>query len=293
MILNLKPWIEATRPKTLPASIIPVLIGNAAAFAENKFNPIVMLITMFCALMIQIITNYLNEVYDFKKGADTKDRLGPKRQVASGVISAKMMSIVSIILILITFFTGLYLVDYAGIEILFVGILSLFFAFAYTGGPYPLAYNGLGEIFVFVFFGLVAVCGSYYVQTQNLNLFIILAAIPAGMLSSNILGVNNIRDIETDKLANKKTLAVKIGKSNAIRLFEFEIASAYAAIVILSILYNNYILLLPLLTIVLSIRLIKNVKTLVGLELNKALAATGKLLLIFGILQCISMIIRL
>lgn len=290
--MNLKPWIEATRPKTLPASIIPVLIGNAAAFAENKFNPFVMLITMFCALMIQIITNYLNEVYDFKKGADTKDRLGPKRQVASGVISAKMMSIVSFILILITFLTGLYLVDYAGIEILLVGILSLFFAFAYTGGPYPLAYNGLGEIFVFVFFGLVAVCGSYYVQTQNLNLFIVLAAIPAGMLSSNILGVNNIRDIETDKLANKKTLAVKIGKSNAIKLFEFEIASAYAAIVILSILYNNYILLLPLLTIVLSIRLIKNVKTLVGLELNKALAATGKLLLIFGILQCISMIIR-
>ncbi len=288
----MKPWIEATRPKTLPASIIPVLIGNAAAFAENKFNPFVMLITMFCALMIQIITNYLNEVYDFKKGADTKDRLGPKRQVASGVISVKMMSIVSIILILITFLTGLYLVDYAGIEILLVGILSLFFAFAYTGGPYPLAYNGLGEIFVFVFFGLVAVCGSYYVQTQNLNLFIVLAAIPAGMLSSNILGVNNIRDIETDKLANKKTLAVKIGKSNAIKLFEFEIASAYAAIVILSILYNNYILLLPLLTIVLSIRLIKNVKTLVGLELNKALAATGKLLLIFGILQCISMIIR-
>lgn len=288
----MKPWIEATRPKTLPASIIPVMIGNAAAFAENKFNPIVMLITMFCALMIQIITNYLNEVYDFKKGADTKDRLGPKRQVASGVISAKMMSIVSIILILITFLTGLYLVDYAGIEILIVGILSLFFAFAYTGGPYPLAYNGLGEIFVFVFFGLVAVCGSYYVQTQNLNLFIVLAAIPAGMLSSNILGVNNIRDIETDKLANKKTLAVKIGKSNAIKLFEFEIASAYAAIVILSILYNNYILLLPLLTIFLSIRLIKNVKTLVGLELNKALAATGKLLLIFGLLQCISMIIR-
>lgn len=281
---SIKNWLLATRPKTLPAGSVPVLIGGALAYYDNKMDPFLLLITFICSLLIQVITNYINEIYDFKKGADNKDRLGPKRMVASGEISLKAMTVVSGILILITFLLGLILVFEAGWLILAIGLLSLFFAYAYTGGPYPLAYKGLGDIFVLIFFGIIAVCGTYYIQTKQVNLLVFLTSLGPGFLSMNLLGVNNIRDIETDKKANKMTLAVRLGrkKANAIytilMLFTFLIPFAIGHIT--QSLYN----LLPIASVFLAIPLIKQVYTKQGKELIATLASTGRLLIVYGLL---------
>lgn len=289
--MNIKALLLATRPKTLPASIIPVAIGSSLAYKFSIFNLPIFLLIMLCTLLIQIITNYINEIYDFKKGADTEERLGPKRHVATGDISPKQMKIISSILIILCFSLGLLIVDYSGIEILFVGIISLVFAWGYTGGPYPLAYNGLGELFVLVFFGLVAVSGTYYVYSNELTLFSILAGISPGLLSVNILAVNNLRDINTDPKANKITLAVKVGEMWAKRLYSISNALAYLSVVIIAFLVDSYYILLPLLTIPISIKLVKGVYTQKGKDLNKVLEGTAKLLLLFGLLFIIGIML--
>ena len=289
---NAKHWLLATRPKTLPAGIVPVLLGSSIAYSEGKLNWLVAVLALICSLLIQIITNFINEIYDFKKGADTAERKGPQRMVASGIISPKQMAFASALLGLITFGLGLIIVANSDYYILAVGLISLFFAWLYTGGPYPLAYNGLGDVFVFVFFGLVAVCGSYYAQTLSWNWLTFIAAIAPGLLSMNILGVNNYRDIDTDKVAGKRTLSVKIGKANAILMYQLSLAMAFIVPIAIFAINLNLLSLLPLILIPIGLKLIKSLKTKVGIELNEVLAGSGKLVFLHGILTSIGFLIR-
>ncbi len=212
-------WMLAIRPKTLPAGAVPVVLGSALAAADGQFRLLPALVALICALGIQVATNFINEIYDFRKGADTADRLGPTRTVAAGIISEKTMIKVSALLAGGVFFLGLYLVYTAGWPIFIIGVLSLLFAWAYTGGPYPIAYSGLGDLFVFIFFGLVAVGGTYYVQAHDLDFPVLLAAVAPGSFSVNILLVNNIRDITTDRKVGKMTLPARIGGEWARRLY--------------------------------------------------------------------------
>lgn len=283
-------WLHAARPKTLPASVIPVVLASALAAADGHFLLDRAAVALLCAMLIQIATNFINEVYDFRRGADTAERLGPTRAVASGLIGERAMVIASAAVIVVTFFIGLYLVAATGWEILLVGVLSLFFAWAYTGGPFPLAYRGLGDIFVFLFFGLVAVCGTYYVQTLSVTPQSMLLAIVPGALSANILGVNNIRDINTDVAAGKRTLAVRIGKGAAIALYRVLTAAAYAVPIVFATVYNySPWVLLPVLTLPLAIKLSRNIAVKSGAELNAVLAGTAGLLVVFGVLLSVGL----
>lgn len=292
MSLKIKIWIDALRPKTLAAGAVPVLVGSSLAYSVDKLNILIAMITLLCSVLIQISTNFFNEVYDFKSGADDHDRIGPKRQVASGEISPNVMLSVSYILLVITFGMGLILVDYAGIEILFIGIISLIFSFLYTGGPYPLAYKGLGDIFVFIFFGLIAVNGTYFIQTGELSNLSMMSSIAPGLLSANILNVNNIRDIHTDPKAGKITLSYRLGRINAIRMYWISTAMCYLLQLVLLITENNLLFLLPLLSLPLAIKLCIDIYTKSGAELNKVLALTGLLLLVFGILSSLTFILK-
>ncbi|MGB9696095.1 MAG: 1,4-dihydroxy-2-naphthoate polyprenyltransferase [Ignavibacteria bacterium] len=279
-----KVWIEATRPKTLAASFVPVLIGTVMATYENYFNFTIFLLTSICALLIQIITNFVNEVYDFKKGVDNTNRLGPRRVVASGLIQTDIMIKAIKILFFIALMSGMILVFMGGGIIIFiVGSLSLVFAFFYSGGPYPLAYKGISDIFVLIFFGIVAVTGTYYLQTQKLTLEIFIASLAPGFLSMNILGVNNIRDIETDKNAGKITLAIILGEQASKILYVFLNFLAFLVPIVLFIITKNIYFLSPLLVFPISIVLCVQLFNSSGKNLNKILAQTGGLLFLYGI----------
>jgi len=284
-------WMHAIRPKTLPAGAMPVVLGAALAFADGKFSILPTLIALICALLIQVATNFINEIYDNRKGADTAERLGPTRAVASGMISEQLMIRVSVAILAITFLLGLYLVKVGGWPILLVGLLSLFFAWGYTGGPYPLAYNGLGEVFVFLFFGVIAVVGTYYVQTLNITTAAFIVSFSPGAIASNILGVNNIRDIETDAKVHKRTLAVKLGRKKAQMLYIFFNVLAFVPPVFLFINGYSASVLLPFLSLPMAIRLSEKVYKLTGKPLNEVLAGTGVFLTVQGLLFSIGLIL--
>ena len=274
----------AIRPKTLPAGAMPVVLGSALAAADSQFSLLPALVALICALGIQVATNFINEIYDFRKGADTAERLGPTRTVAAGIISEKKMITVSASLAGAVFLLGLYLVYIAGWPILVIGLLSLLFAWGYTGGPYPIAYSGLGDLFVFVFFGLVAVGGTYYVQAHNLALPVLLAAVVPGAFSVNILLVNNIRDITTDRKVGKMTLPARIGGKWARRLYIALTVLAYLVPALLSLNHYSPFVLLSLLSAPLAFRMIKALYASEGRELNHVLAGTGKLMTLHGLL---------
>lgn len=289
----IKIWVDALRPKTLPASIVPVLIGTAMAYYDGFFNPIILILTLICSLLIQIITNFVNEIYDFKKGADGKDRVGPRRAVSAGLIKPITMKIVSGTLALITFFIGLYLVfTGGGIFILSIGLLSLFFAYAYTGGPYPLAYKGISDVFVLVFFGVIAVTGTYFLQAHKLIPEVIIASLAPGFLSMNILGVNNIRDIDTDKMVGKITLAVRMGEKPAKIMYVIINLLAFIVPVILYFSLENRYFLMPLLVFPISLVICLNLFKSSGPKLNKILAQTGLVLILYGLANALSFIIK-
>jgi 1,4-dihydroxy-2-naphthoate octaprenyltransferase len=204
-------WLLATRPKTLLVGMMPVVLGSALAFAHGVFQLAPALAALVCALLMQIASNLINDLYDFRKGADTAERLGPPRAVASGLLSEKAVARAAWAVVLVAFCLGQYLVWVGGWNIFVVGVVSLVVAWAYTGGPYPLAYLGLGEVCAFVFFGIVPVSGTYYVQAQTLRLDVICFAAVPGMFSAAVLLINNIRDIASDRNAGKNTLAVRLG----------------------------------------------------------------------------------
>src|SRR3990167_4436550 len=207
----MNPWILAARPKTLVAGLIPVFLGSALAYQRGGFQPGVFVCALFGALAIQIGANYVNDAADFERGADTDDRLGPARMAASGLLSPKGLYIGSALAFLCAFLFGTYLFILAGTWILAVGLISILFAVAYTAGPYPLAYFGLGDLFVLIFFGLVAVLGTVFAHLQELTSESWLVAFATGFHGVALIAVNNLRDIPTDIKAGKKTISSRLG----------------------------------------------------------------------------------
>jgi len=214
----MSPWIAAARPKTLVAGLVPVVLGSAFAFNLGTFRIGIFLCALFGALAIQIGTNYVNDASDFEKGADTKDRLGPPRMAASGLLTPKALYLGAGLFFLLSCFFGAYLVREAGAVILGIGLTSIFFAVIYTAGPFPLAYLGLGDIFVLIFFGLVAVLGTIYAHGGTIDNLAVYLSLATGFHGMALIAVNNLRDIPTDTLAGKKTLAVRLG-DNASRVY--------------------------------------------------------------------------
>jgi 1,4-dihydroxy-2-naphthoate octaprenyltransferase len=213
----MSPWILAARPRTLGAAVIPVLAGGALAFAAGNLDPMAMVLIIACAVLIQIATNYFNDAIDHAKGADTAERLGPTRATSSGLLAPRTVMTGGAACLALAVVLSIPLVLHGGWPIVVIGIFSLFFAYAYTGGPFPLAYLGLGEIFVVLFFGIIAVAGTFYLNTLALSSAAVLAGLQIGLHSSVLLAVNNLRDIDSDRAANKRTLAARFGLTFARR----------------------------------------------------------------------------
>jgi len=207
----LRVWLLAIRPATLPAAIAPVLVGLGVGLASNVFRPGPALGCLAVALLLQVAANLANDLADFRSGADAADRVGPVRVAATGLVSPRDLTIATALVLGLAGLVGLYLASVGGIVLLALGALAIVSALAYTGGPWPYGYRGLGEIFVFAFFGLVAVIGTAYLQTGTIDALAFLAALPMGCLAAAILVVNNLRDIDGDRRAGKRTLAVTFG----------------------------------------------------------------------------------
>lgn len=282
---KLDSWIIASRPRTLLAAFVPVMVGSAVAFNEGKLKIILSFSALLCSLLIQVGTNFTNDLYDFLKGADTTKRKGPRRVLASGLISVSEMKTAVVITFLTAFLLGLFLVYHGGTVILVIGVLSIIAGLAYTAGPFPLAYNGLGDIFVFMFFGIIGTVGTYYLHTKELSLISFISSVPVGALVTNILVVNNYRDIEEDKTAGKKTLAVKLGRNFTLYQFTFLIVLSFLVPLLLFAFFNASIwIFLPYLTLPIAYKVISMIYTLDGIQLNQTLELTAKLSAIYGLL---------
>ncbi len=284
-ITKFEAWIMASRPKTLLAAFVPVIVGSAIAVTEGHFRPLAGIIALFCSILIQIGTNFANDLYDHLAGTDTEQRKGPVRAAATGLLNVAEMRSGVILSFLLAFLLGMYLVYLGGTIILIVGIVSIIAGFAYTGGPYPLAYNALGDIFVFLFFGFVGTVFTTYVHTNHISYFAFWASVPVGALITNILVVNNYRDIEEDEQAGKITLAVKFGRRfTRLQYLTFMIVSYIIPVMVYFTYRQSLFVFLPLLSLPLSIKLIKMIYTLKGESLNKTLELTAKLSAIYGLL---------
>lgn len=285
-------WILASRPRTLLAAIVPVVVGTAIAIHNNKFDYVASIFALLCSLLIQIGTNFTNDLFDFLKGTDKKERLGPARAVASGMLSISEMKTGVVFAFGLAFLLGLYLVYSAGWNVLLIGAASILAGIAYTAGPFPLAYNGLGDIFVFLFFGFVGTVGTYYVQAHEVSTLVFWASVPVGALITNVLVINNFRDRDEDKENGKNTLAVILGARFAqIQYLVFLIIS-YAVLFLVYITFKqSFFVFLPLLSLPLSIKLVRMIYTLKGKDLNKTLELTAKLSGIYGLLFAIGILI--
>jgi 1,4-dihydroxy-2-naphthoate octaprenyltransferase len=282
---SLRAWILACRPATLTAAIVPVVVGAAVAHASGGARIGPALAALAGAILIQIATNFANDVFDHEKGADTHERLGPTRATQAGLLTPREVRIGMIASIALTIPIGLYLVSVAGWPILVIGVLSILSGVAYTAGPYPLGYHGLGDLFVFVFFGLVAVTGTALVTLGRVPDLAWYAAIPVGAIATAVLVVNNVRDRLTDVKAGKRTLAVRFGRRAGVVEYVALLAAAYAVPVILVVaLDRSPLVLLPLATLPIAARLARTLAVTEGRPLNACLAGTAKLLLLFGLL---------
>ncbi|MCB9581155.1 MAG: 1,4-dihydroxy-2-naphthoate polyprenyltransferase [Polyangiaceae bacterium] len=277
-------WVLAARPKTLSAAVVPVVVGTAVAHATGGVRVGPALAALLGAVLLQIAANFANDVFDYEKGADTDERLGPTRAVASGLIPPARMRAALGLSLAAAFAIGIYLTAVAGPAIVIIGLLSMASAVAYTGGPYPLGYNGLGDVFVLVFFGFVAVGGTAFVQLGRVPAEALIAALPVGALATAILVVNNIRDVDTDVKAGKRTLAVRFGRGFAVAEYAFLLVVSFTAPVVLLGRGFGALVLLPLATLPLAVFLFDRVRTERGTVLNTRLAMTAALLLGFGVL---------
>lgn len=282
---RLKIWLLAIRPKTLPAAAAPVIVGSAAALVENRFLIVPALAALAGALLLQIGANLANDVFDYHRGADDESRLGPTRVTQAGLLTSAQVLLGMWVVFGLAIIIGIYLFLIAGWPVLLIGIFSILAALAYTGGPFPLGYYGLGDLAVLVFFGPVAVCGTYYVQAGAVNLAAIWASIPMGLLTVAILVVNNLRDIESDRLAGKMTLAVRLGARGARWEYILCLLGAYSIPFLMGLVrISSFWVLISWLSVPLAIRLIRMIIFQEGKALNKALAGTGQLELLYGIL---------
>ena len=227
-------WLSAARPRTLPAAGAPVLVGSALAWRAGNFDARAALICLAFAVLIQIGTNFANDYFDFRQGADTAERIGPRRAVAAGWVTPAAMQRAMWGVFGAAFLVGLALLAWGGWWLLVIGVACIGCGIAYTGGPYPLGYHGLGDVFVFLFFGLVAVGTTFYVQTGTVTADAVIAAVAIGALTTNILVVNNYRDVETDRVAGKRTLVVRFGRQRARTQFALAHAVALTAPIFLA-----------------------------------------------------------
>jgi len=287
-------WLSASRPKTLAAALVPVCTGASIAWMSGLFRTDSTLVALFCAVVIQIGTNFANDYFDFMKGADTDDRLGFERATASGLISPNAMRNGMIAAMLIAFIAGLYLVWIGGWVVLAIGLLSLLFGVLYTGGPYPLGYNGLGDIFVFIFFGMVAVMGTYYVNAQEWSVLSLWAAIPVGALCVNILVVNNLRDVEQDRVANKRTLGVIFGETALKAEYTSMLLLSYGSLIGMHIFTDvSYLIYLPVLSLFSALKLNRMIWTNTNKRLlNDTLGETAGFMMLFGLLLSAAFILE-
>ncbi len=288
-------WLMAARPRTLPAAIAPVFVGTAAAVYAAGHLPRVgaFVAALIGSIFIQIGTNLANDYSDAKRGADTTDRLGPVRVTSAGLVTPRRVLTATWIAFAVAIACGIYLALVAGPAILVIGVFSIAAGVLYTGGPRPYGYAGLGEIFVFLFFGLVAVNGSYYVQLEQLDALPLGLSIAVGFLSTAILVVNNVRDADTDRRAGKMTLAVRMGRQNAIALYRSLVLGAFVVLPIA--LWTGEASALPLIGLLALPLAIGPMRTITnrtdGPSLNGALAATGALLGAYSLLVSAGLLI--
>lgn len=294
-ISNTEAWMLATRPRTLPAAVAPVLVGTAMAIADRQFALLPAAAALMVALLLQIGVNLANDYFDYIKGIDTQDRLGPPRVTQSGLIPAKQVKTGILIVIILSTIPGLYLASVGGWPVILIGLFCFAAALAYSGGPFPLASHGLGDLFVFIFFGLVAVCGTYYVQALQLTSMVWLMGAIQGLLITAILVVNNLRDIQTDRRSGKRTLAVMIGERGSRIEYLLLLAIAYAIPFILWLgSVSSAWVILPLLSLPLAIYLTRLIWTSPGGSvLNEVLASTAKLVLLYSLLLSIGLILSI
>ena len=277
-------WLLASRPPTLTAAVAPVAVGCACAAAVDGFAPGPALAALLGAMLIQIGTNFANDVFDFEKGADSATRVGPVRAVQAGLLSPRAMRAGMALVFALATVAGGYLVWVAGWPVIAIGVASILSGIAYTGGPFPLGYHGLGDLFVMAFFGFVAVCGTAFVQVGAVPAIAWWAAVPVGAIATAILVVNNLRDRATDAVAGKRTLAVRFGRGAAIGEYVGLLAVAYAVPVVLAAKDGRPWLLLPLATAPAAVLLARRVATAeAAAVLNRSLAGTAKLLLAFAV----------
>ena len=273
-------WWLAARPRTLPLAAAPVLVGSAVAYDAGGARPGPALAALAGALSLQVAANFANDVFDAERGADTPDRVGPARAVAQGWLSAAAMRRATAAALAGATAVGLYLVWVGGWPILALGLASTAAALAYTGGPYPLAYHGWGEVAVFLFFGVGAVCGTVWVQAGALPPTALVASLPVGALAAAVLVVNNVRDVDTDRQAGKRTLAVRFGAGAARGLYRALLATAFAAPLAWAFAAQRPALVLPLAAAPLALRLDAALRRERGAALNESLAGTAKLALL-------------
>jgi 1,4-dihydroxy-2-naphthoate polyprenyltransferase len=285
-------WILAIRPRTLPAAVSPVLVGAAAAAADHAFRLFPALAALAGGLLLQIGVNLANDYFDFVRGVDTAERLGPVRVTQSGLIPAGRVLAGMILTFLLAAGTGLCLTLAAGWPVVAVGCASILASVLYSGGPYPLASHGLGDVFAFFFFGPVAVCGTYYVQALGVSALCVSLSISVGLLVAAILVVNNLRDIPTDSRVGKRTLAVILGPGRSRVEFVLLLVFAYG---LLAVLWLAGRLspwgLLPFLTLPMAVSLTRSLWVLSGPALSKALARTAMLTLAFSLLLSAGLVI--
>lgn len=285
-------WWQAMRPKTLAASIMPVILACALTIHAGKFQAIPAAICLVFAILVQIVSNFLNDYYDFIKGSDRSDRLGPERAVAKGWISPYKMLRASILLILVACILGSALIYYAGWQMIFVGIAVCLGAFAYSSGPYPLAYHGLGDICVVVFYGIVPVGFTYYVQSLDWTIATTIAGVSIGIVATNILVANNFRDRQEDKISNKNTSIVLLGEQFGIW---FYLSNGIIAVLLTTFFYCLQMPLaaiLPPLYLIAHIRTWKKMRKIYqGKDLNSILEESAKNTIFFGLLLSIGILL--
>lgn len=283
--MHINNWLLAIRPKTLFASVSPVLLGLALAGQQTgHINTLLALLTILCALFLQIASNLANDYLDALKGTDDETRLGPVRVTSSGLISVSRMRNALLLSLALAFLSGIYLVFTGGLVILLIGLCGLYFAYGYTGGPFPLSYNGLGEFSAFIFFGIIAVFGTYYLQTHSFSWHVIIAGMGPGFISACTLAVNNLRDIESDGRNQKRTLAVRFGVTFQRWLCLTLVILSVMILLSFIVIYQYYTLLPVLLLPLLFIRTWQQLlHGNIDQYLNNALARTAQ----YNLLYCL------
>lgn len=289
-------WLEATRPRTLPAAVAPVMVGTALAWRAGEAKWGAASACLGFALLIQIGTNFANDYYDYLKGADNASRVGPRRAVASGLVRPATMRAAMIGVFVAAFAVGLSLLSYGGWPLLIIGVTSIVCGIAYTGGPYPLAYHGLGDVFVFIFFGLVATCATAFVQMGGITAASLVAGSAIGALATNILVANNYRDVETDAQAGKRTLLVRWGRAYGRAQFAFAHSVAVATPLVLVTPGAAHLLAATVVAGIAAAVAIRQGKRLAGAKTAgdciALLGATGRWLALYGLLLSLAIVWR-